>query len=446
MRKAILILMTTVIAFGAQAQKLNIQSALNAVKNNDFAKAKKYIDDATTNASTAKSGKAWLIKAFIYQAIGSDPMVDPKTKKPLPFVATINGKPYIMDLTKAKSLRPSTPNALSGAVTAFNKYLAYDKRADEAIVAPAVSAIAVGAYNKGAADYKNEKYDAALENFEMVNKVANMRGGKFFSSLSDDFAPYKKQMTNIKGSALKYKAYVAYNKGDDKMALPILEETIAADLADDNIYLMAAQLYKKQKNDSKYKSTLQAGLAKFGDSKALKNEELNNAITGGNPDEAAKKLEGAIAKDPKSAELRFNLGVMYDRLSGASKDKAKKAEYFGKSVSAYNKAIELDPSKSDYQFNAGVLYFNKAKVITDAMNKLELGDKRYDIMKKDRDGVMAQSMPFLEQAKATLEKQGLDNEMNSRTYKNTLLALKNVYSILGKLDKVKATGALLKKL
>ena len=448
MKKVLFILLASVLAIGAQAQKLNIQTALNAIKSGDFSKAKTSIDKATANgSSTAKNGKAWLVKAFIYQAIGSDQTMDPKTKLPLPFVATINGKQYVMDLAKAKSLRPSTPNALNTAITAFNKYLAYDKRADEEIVLPAVSTMAINAYNKGTKAYKDEKYDDAMKSFEMVEKVAGLKNGKFFSSLSSDFAPFQKQMSQLTESSMKYKAYVAYNKGDDNISLPILEKTVSSNMADDNIYLMLARLYKNKKDNDKYMSTIKAGLAKYPDSKALKNEELNFYVTSENPDAAAKKLEDAIAKDPNSAELRFNLGVMYDKLSKSAKDESKKAEYFDKSLIAYKKAIELDPSKSDYQFNAGVLYFNQAQKINSAMNKLDLEDtKNYDAMKKQRDAKMGEALPFLEQAKSTLEKQGLKDELNRSTYKNTLGALKSIYSILGKLDKVKAMNALLKKL
>ena len=45
--------------------------------------------------------------------------------------------------------------------------------------------------------------------------------------------------------------------------------------------------------------------------------------------------------------------------------------------------------------------------------------------------------------KTTLEKKDLKDEMNSRTYKNTLIALQSVYSILGKMDQAKAVGTIL---
>ena len=443
MKKGILIIMALVVGFGMHAQNLKVQSALDAIQNNDIEKAKKYIDEATTHESTEKNGKAWLIKAFVYQAIGTDKLKN-KEGMEVPFIANINGKQYEIDLNKAKSLRPTTENPFGDAIKAFNRYLYFEKRPEEQVVVIATSSIAVNAYNKGVDAYKNESFDEAIAAFDDIESVANLKKGEFYKTLPNEFAPFKAQLTSLLANSAKYKAYCSYNKGDDKVSLPILEKCMTIPgAADDNIYLMAARIYKKQNNDSKYMATIKSGLEKFPDSKALKNEELNFFVTSDNPEAAAKKLEEAIAADPSSPELHFNLGVMYDKLSASSKDAGKTVEYFNKSVESYKKSIQLDPTNSDYQFNLGALYYNKAKIITDEMNQLPLNDNRYDGMKKDRDAQMGLALPYLEQAKSSLEKKDLKDEMNSRTYKNSLIALQSVYSILGKMDQAKAVGAIL---
>ncbi len=448
MKKIILILSALVFTFGVEAQKLKIQSALNAIKSGEIEKAKQYIDEATENESTSKDSKAWLVKAFVYQAIGTDILKNPQTGQALPFIANINGQRYDIDLEQANSLRPSTEKPLLTALNAFNKYLYYDKKPNDAVVATSAYALAATSYNQGGTAFKNKNYADAMDAYAMVEKVNQLKKGAFFSSLNDqEFGKLKQQMSSMLANSIQYSAYSAYYLGDDNVTLPLIERCMQTPgAADDNIYLMAANIYKNTNEMEKYKSTLKHRLKKYPDSKALMNEDLNFTVTsGGDPEAAAKKLQAAIDSDPSAPELRFNLGVMYDKLSMAVKEDAKQNEYFDKAVASYKKAIELDGKNSDYQYNLGALYFNKAKGINDAMNQLPLGDNNYDKLKVQRDTYMSNAMPYLEQAKSTLEAKGLGDEMDSATYKNTLIALKSVYSILGKLDKAKTTGELLDK-
>jgi len=70
-KKISLFLALSFLMFQVNAQKANIQSAINYLKDNDIANAKKMIDEATISESTKANAKAWLLKAVIYQAIGT---------------------------------------------------------------------------------------------------------------------------------------------------------------------------------------------------------------------------------------------------------------------------------------------------------------------------------------------------------------------------------------
>ena len=73
--------------------------------------------------------------------------------------------------------------------------------------------------------------------------------------------------------------------------------------------------------------------------------EANVQLKMGNKDEFKKLIEEATTKDPKNAELQYNLGV----LAAEAGDIATAKKY-------YDKAIAIDPNYSDAQTNMAVSY------------------------------------------------------------------------------------------
>ncbi|MBP6455737.1 MAG: hypothetical protein KA275_03305, partial [Chitinophagaceae bacterium] len=233
----------------------------------------------------------------------------------------------------------------------------------------------------------------------------------------------------------------AYKMGNNDVTIGILEKTMKNPIInDENIYIMAADIYREKKETDKYLAVLQAGKKKFPNSKSISNEELNYYITSGNTSEAVSKLEAAAAADPSKAELQFNLGVLYSGLSEKETDAKKAAEYFEKSSAAYKKSIELDGKNPDYIYNYGVLEYNKAKKMTDVMNK-ENDNAKYDVMKKERDVVINRALPLLEKALSVIEAAGI-SDSNKGTYSNVLEGLTQAYTVLNMNDKA---GAIMEK-
>lgn len=448
MRKGFLILLASVITFGLQAQKLNVNNAIEALKDNEIGKAKTYIDRAVADASTKTNGKAWLIRAFVYHAIGMDKadMMNDK-KQIIPFVASINGKGYPIDLDKAKSARPTTKEPLKNALKSYNRYIVYSKKPNRDLAAAAISSLVLKAYKDGFKYYKSDKSDQAMASFALLDRALNLEKGKFYPSLTGPAAQYKSQLLKLRGSALRAKASMAYQKGDDKVTMPILQECLKSPSSSSGqIYVMAAQIYKNQKNDAKYLSTIKEGLKKFPDHQGLKDEELHHFVASGNPLEAIGKLEASIAKDPKNHVLIFNLGKKYAEMSKIEKDATKKKEYFSKSITNYTKAVELDPTISDYQFNLGGMYYNRGVTLSKELGKLGLDETaKYDAMTKLRDADITTAISKFETLKATLEKGNLKNEMTLNTYKQVVTALKGSYTIMRQSDKRKAMEAILEK-
>ncbi len=443
MKKIVLVMVVAFIGLAANAQKINIQSALDEIKDGNFAKAKQYIDKATKDgSSTATSAKAWLVKGAIYQAIGRN--VDMKDGKPIPYVAEVNGRGRSFDIAKANTLRVETPNALEEALGAYKNVIKYSKKVDKFELQPLVLDLLFQSFNVGVKQYSAKKHAEAIKAFNLVKEIRGINNGKLLDSknLIDRLVPAKKNINEITKNSSLYSAYSAYNLGDDKATLAFAEESIANKSADDQIYVMAAEFYKKNGDNDKYLSMINTGMKLFPDSKTLRNEQLNYFIKSGNQEEALAKLKEALVKDPGNAELQFNTAVIYDEMAKKTND----ASLASNAENAYKAAIKLDPKNPDYIFNLGGMFFNKAKDLTDKMNK-EKDDNKYQVMKKERDGIMAKSLPLMEQAKTVLEgSNNFKSEAYQNTYKQTLQALNTAYILLGKNDKVAEIAPLLKGL
>lgn len=102
-------------------------------------------------------------------------------------------------------------------------------------------------------------------------------------------------------------------------------------------------------------------------------------------------------------------------------------ELFAKAESSYKKAIELDPQYFDPIYNLGALYVNSAAILIEEANKLPLSEeKKYDELILKANGFLDKSLPNLERA---IELQPDDL--------NTMVSLKEIYTRLDKMDKLK---------
>ncbi len=427
MKKISLVLLGTFMMGAAFAQKQNIQTALDYLKSDEYANAKTAIDQAVENASTITNAKAWLVRGVVYQAISSDPEAMP--------VSTIilNEKPYQLDIKKASALKASNPNAAKIAKESYAKVMELDKKYDKQELFPLVAGLLYSNYNTAVAAYSKDDSKTAFEYFGNLEELSQLDNGNLFKGIP--------QMDTMVAQAKLYQAYSAYKMGNNDVTIGILEKTMKNPIVnDENIYIMAADIYREKKETDKYLAVLQTGKKKYPNSKSIANEELNYYITSGNTSEAVSKLESAVAADPNKAELHFNLGVLYSGLSEKETDAKKGAELFEKSAASYKKAIELDGKNADYIYNFGVLEYNKAKKMTDVMNK-ENDNAKYDVMKKERDVVINRSLPLLEKALSVIETAGI-SDANKGTYSNVLEGLTQAYTVLNMNDKA---GAMMEK-
>ncbi len=436
-KKISLFLALSFLMFQVNAQKANIQSAINYLKDNDIANAKKMIDEATTSESTKNNAKAWLLKAVIYQAIGTPKEIMPQMQ----FI--LNENPYIINLENANALASSAPNALGDATEAYKKTISLDAKYSKEELLPLLSTILGMQFNIGISKMNDNKYAEAYIAFEGVSNLAKLDNGNIWKGLP--------AIDTAFANAKMYQANCAFNTSKDEEAIILLEESIKSPITQNaDLYIMLTDLYSKKNNEAKWSETLKTARAKYPNDKRILTNEINYYIDKGRTEESIAKLKEGIALDPKKADLYLLLGQTYLALSNptdkndkptARPSNAKELEQ--NAITNYNKAAELDPKNSYAQFNLGLIYYNQAKIMTDEMNKAD--NKKFDEMKPTRDGLIIKAQPFLMKAKELIDAEGL-SDSNKGMYRETLTGIMNCYNVSNKADKAAETKKIIDSL
>jgi tetratricopeptide (TPR) repeat protein len=393
MKKTIILGFCLAMAINSYAQTATLESAQELVKNNDLAGAKKAIDEITQSAKDDKNAAAWFTKGYIYQKIADD--------------------------AKIKSLAPNG-NVL--AFEAYKKFMSLEKKLDITLVKDNMMALLGNFFNAGIACYNDKKYQDAVSSFEYVMDVKNSdASGKLFAA--------DKIVDTIIAQTKMYKAYSYYNDKKNAEAAAGFEEALANPITKDaDIYLRLATIYQNNGDNEKWISTIKNGITAFGNNNDLKNEEINYYLLTNKQDELVKKLEEAIIREPKNAQLLFSLASAYDALikekKGADADVFRK-----KAATTYEKAAAADSKNGDYVYNLGAMYYNQSVEVNENINKNKDNKSMVETLKKSREELMKKSMPYMEKAMGLYETGGV-KEADKLNYNNSLRALQKMYDIL----------------
>ncbi|HMN33414.1 MAG TPA: hypothetical protein PKA54_08575 [Chitinophagaceae bacterium] len=418
------------------AQKQNIQNAINSLKEKDVATAKKYIDEAVANPATNTNAKAWMLRGIINQAIIIPSEYLPK----LQFI--LDEKMYEIDLASANSLKGANPNAFEEAVNSYNKSLSYDKKYSKQEVMPLITAMVLLGFNSGINEMNSSKFNEAAQSFQNVLKVAQIDEGKPFKGE----AGFDTLFTNCK----LYQGNCYYQIGKEDDAIPLLEEAAKNPITQKaDVYVMLTDIYERKGNTAKWSEVMKEAKAKYPNDKRLINNEINYYLKLGKGEESIAKLKEGIAAEPNKADLHIILGQTYynmatpkDEKGNAKPAPANAKELEQNALKSFSKAIELDPKNPYPQFYSGILFFNTAKDLTDEMNKAD--DKKYKEIEPKRNEQLNLAIPFLEKAKTFTEAEGL-NDGNREMYKQILSGLSQAYMITDKAEKSTEMQNLLNK-
>jgi len=352
------------------AQKHNIVNASIALRNEEYADAKKYIDEAYETESTANDAKMWNYRSQIYLKI-------------------------------ALKQADLDENAVFKATEAHLKCLQTDKKgrvivrkwtAKEDVLAGTVQC-GYKLFNKAIEEYNAGNYKSSLKHYAAI-----------FEIIPFDTEDQLKR-GNITKETILYNSFFSSNKmKDNTKSKELLQSLIDINFNEPAIFVHMSSILIEEGETDKALEYLALGRESFEEDQGLINTEINLYIQLGRTSELIGKLGEAIALDDENELLYFNRGTIYDQegdIDNAEKD--------------YLTALELNPSAFGANYNLGALYFNQGVETKNKANATS-NNSLYKKLNKEADAVFAKALPYLETA----------HELNSED-KNTLLSLKQLY-------------------
>jgi len=408
MKKAIVIIATLGLAFQGIAQEKYIVSASVALNANKLDEAKENIDKAMASPETKEKPKALFVKGETYMAM----QVSDKYKAENPY------REGAQAIFKLLDVKPD-----------------YEKETVDQLLA----VIAYLYYNDGVKAYNDKKFPEASDFMKSVVKVHDL-GAKRFEKYP---AAMLKKFDTISADANQTIANCAYYSGQYEESIPLLTTVKNNPITrTPSVYECLIDADNRLKKTTEAHAAIDEGRKYFPDDVTLRNYELNFYISSGKQDEIIKKLEEASAKDPKNGDILFNIATTYLDMAipkGQPKP-ANSADLLAKADDAFQRALKVAPDNELINYNYGSMFYNQAIEFNNQMNAVtgtsDADQKKYDDLKAKRDGMFTKSTPYFE--KAYTQYQAREKQLKGEdlgTYKNTILALKEVYARQGKMDK-----------
>lgn len=371
-----------------KGQSVNTQTAYNFLKEANRAKtqddkqkkladAKKYIDDASANSETATDGKTWFYKALIYINLYRE--------------------------------TPSDTALFSTALYSFKKAYEFDtkKKFTEEIQVN-IDTLRQRLYQEGVEKFNQRKYE---ESMLKIERAANLY-----------------QIVNQTDTALILIASVAAEKaGRFDKARDYYIIAMKAGKNTPEIFIGLTNYYTKLKDKENANAIMKKGRDLYPKDQDIIKAETNMYLGFGEDEKALGKLKEITLTDSLNPSVFFVMGTLYDKIfNDTTKSEEVKNKAFTDAVWSYEKAIKINPKFFDAYFNLGALYFNTGAACQNAANKLPL-EKAEEYKKLTGEGTrnFELALPFLIKA----------NELEP-TDINTLLSLKQIYSIQGKKEKI----------
>lgn len=379
----------------------------NAVTNAaSLEKAVKMMDEAFAVSGTDATTEAWVMKGDIYNEIvdaeAKTRIFNAEFKSPLPQAATLAADAYMMGLTKVV------------------------KKGEGKAALKGLAGLEQSIFNAGVTLYQAQDLKGAYTAFAKtidVFKVLKENGQK---SRLDDAA--------AKEDSYYYSAIAGYQGGMHKEILPILKEMYNNKTDKSFVYQVLYEL-ESANNPAEAEKYLTEGRAKFPEDSGLLFTEINAALKAGKLNELISKLEMAITKEPDNLSVYTTLGNVYEQLSNKSVEAGKADEaknYLMKAREWYDKVLAKDANNFEANYAIGAMYYNNAAKVAKEVNEYAndftpAGTKKYNDAKTRMIKAFEEALPYFEKSET----------LNGKDV-NTVIALKEIYARIGKLDKVKS--------
>ena len=415
MKRIVLLLLITIQAISGYSQRGKANNAqyylkdFNSTKDTaSLRRAKENIDLASEHPDTKDKASTQITKGQIYlQLYEANRRIQ---EEKLMSISDPNKRTF--------AAFQNTPTAeLEIAYQSFLKGKTLDLKGDYTTELKLLTNIGIYFNNTGRADYNAKKYPEALAAFEHAYEISGSSDTTvlYFCATSAELA---KEYSKAKGY---------YQKMTD------------AKLGGGNTYSSLVNVYLMMQDTIGGMAVLKKGRTDYPNDINLVISETNYFLKTNNSKEALNNLNIAIQAKPTDANLFLVRGNIFDNLANpkdaSGKDLEKPKDYESNIKMAeldYKKAIEIRPGYFDALYNLGVLYFNQGALL----NKLADGIKdnaKYNVANAKADQQFSNAMPILEKAL----------EANSKD-RNTMIALKQIYTRLAMLEKAKAMNEKLK--
>ena len=385
--KYVILASALLISVATFAQKDQIKGAEKALKGGDAQGAITILKDAENlivNAKDVEQAQYYSVQGNAYLELANKKVEESKNlslaaesyKKLIEIEKTSGKQKYstqaAASITQIKGLLINSAIAdtqanknSEGAKKLYDAY-ALDKKDTINLYYAASTAVNAQDYDAALPMYEELKklnYSGKGTSYTAVNKVSGNEDG-FNTASERDLAvklgthekPKTEAIPSKRGEIYKNLALILVQKGRIEDAKKAIADARKTNPEDGSLILTEANLYLETKDFETYK-----------------------------------KLVGeALQKDPNNADLVFNLGV----ISANANNKADAEKY-------YLRAIEINPNYTNAYLNVAALKLEAEKPIIDEMNKLGTSDKdtkRYEVLKKQREGVFKGVIPYLKKA------------------------------------------------
>ncbi len=361
--------------------------------------AKDAINEAITHEKTMDDSKTWLTKTEIY-----------------------------INLNHSAELQ-SDQNAIE-AQKALSKAVSLD---DKLVKTPNYAhlkfQLSIDFYNIAVKAYQTGNYNEAYTQFDAVKDVLKEEHTKMYKDIP--------MVDTIRSQSSLLQGYAGFYADKNKEAISIFNTAKKDPIinSDPNIYYVLAEAYAKEGDEKSMLSTIEDGRKIFPDNENLARLELNYYLESGNEELMVEKLKDAIKQNPTDPELVFNLGIVYAGLAESAKGEHQDA-HLKNSEKAYQKALQLDPQDGKFNYQLGAFYFNKAAKVNTEMQALSIKEQtKYDNLKEVRDATFEEAIPYLEASRGIYQRNSRNLDQNDIVfYKQSLIALSNIYSTLNKME------------
>lgn len=398
MKKFVIALTVMMVSLSVFAQKSAIQSAFNYQKTGKLDKAQEYIDKAIEHEKTIADAKAWYYRGNIYIDIYNSPL---------------------------DAYRNLSPEALTIAFTSYQKAIELDEKGDyKDEILEKMPGLGELFFNEGA-----RQYNAGIEANNSLDSVAARTSfGYSVNAFEQAYNIYTKAGINDT-TTIFYVSVAAELAGDYDKAKEKLTQLISMQYPKPTVYgSLAGIYYEHDKDVEKAMEIFALGRERFPNDLNLLLLETNLFLGEAMTEKALDNLQMAAKIDTNNPTIFFAIGAKYNEVvDDTTKTNEMREDAFQKAVIAYKRSIELKPDYFDPNYNIGALYVNKASTEISVANELPIEEQaKYDALMESANTYLKDCLPYLEKA----------HELQPDDI-STMVSLKEIYTRLGMLEKMK---------